>query len=118
MKRAMFKMGRRSIVTSQTAEDAFTVRIEPEWFRKNRRGRVEGRSRSKKSNWTRTRAANGTTVEITQLREGIAKTFAKRKFVDDLIAKVSQNYSYIMTLGLFDTYQWQASKTARTSTSN
>ena len=92
MKRALFKLGRRSRVTSQTDEEAFQVIINPKWF--------------DSETWElpfqpigeRVLAHNGTVIEVTDLREGV-KTEISGTLEEDLYAKISQLFSYIIKKG-------------------
>ncbi len=92
MKRALFKLGRRSRVTSQTGEEAFQVVIEPKWF--------------DSETWElpfqpieeRILDHNGTVIEVTDLREGV-KTEIGSTLTEDLHAKISQLFSYIIKKG-------------------
>lgn len=94
MKRAIFKMGRSSKVTSQTAADSFRVNISPEWVDLDA--------------WTlpfelieRTNKDNGTTIEITDIRESIREEFTSSKSTlnNSLFGKIAHYYSYIIRKG-------------------
>lgn len=92
MKRALFKLGRRSRITSQTDNEAFQVIIAPEWF--------------DSETWElpfqpideRVLDKNGTFIEVTNLREGV-KTEIDGTLEEDLHAKISQLFSYIIKKG-------------------
>jgi hypothetical protein len=94
MKRAIFKMGRSSQITSQTEADSFRVNISPEWVNSD--------------TWTlpfelieRTNKENGTTIEVTDIRESIHEEFTSPKSTlnNSLFGKVAHCYSYIIRKG-------------------
>jgi Histidine kinase-, DNA gyrase B-, and HSP90-like ATPase len=94
MKRAIFKMGRSSQVTSQTEADSFRVNISPEWVDSDA--------------WTlpfelieRTDKKNGTTIKVTDIRESIREEFTSPKSTlnNSLVGKVAHHYSYIIRKG-------------------
>lgn len=100
MKRAMFKMGRKSRVTSRTAEESFEVNISPEWLTDD-------------SNWElplefidplkdrKGKKVVGTTIEVELLYDGIKKLFATTgsSFRQDFSTVVAQHYSFIIKKG-------------------
>ena len=92
MKRALFKLGRYSRVTSQTDKEAFQVIIEPKWFDS------ETWELPFQSIDERILTKNGTFIEVTNLREGV-KTEINGTLAEDLHAKISQLFSYIIRKG-------------------
>lgn len=94
MKRALFKMGETSKVTSQTGEDSFVVDISKDWITND-------------DDWflplneiARPFKENGTLIEILNLRSGIVKRFSKESdFVNKFPSMVAENYSYIIHKG-------------------
>ncbi|MBW4460118.1 MAG: ATP-binding protein [Nodosilinea sp. WJT8-NPBG4] len=96
MKRAIFKMGCSSQVSSQTASDSFKVTISPEWL-------------SSDSEWDlpleetdRWLPENGTVIEVTHLRDEIAIAFSPPQqsvLHNSLVGEISHNYSYIINKG-------------------
>lgn len=95
MKRAIFKMGRECVVTSQPSRNAYEVTISPGWF---------GRDRD----WTlpMTPAAeglkeNGTRIRVSRLLDPIKGKFdqSASTFVDNLGTDISQLYALIIGKG-------------------
>lgn len=94
MKRALFKMGAYSKVTSQTDEATFEVEITPDWLKSD-------------ENWElpivlidKTTEDNGTTIEVSQLYDGISSSFSNRDgFVDTFRDMVAKHYSFIINKG-------------------
>ena len=97
MKRAIFKMGDRCVVRTQTAEDAYKVVILPEWVRNQIDWRLP-REREP----MRAERENGTEITISELHRNIAASFGKNrdKFEADLFEEVKSRYSIIMQKGL------------------
>jgi hypothetical protein len=96
MKRAIFKMGYSSTVTSQTHVNSFRVRISSDWL-------------SDDSNWNlpieeeieRELPTNGTIIEVTDLRKSISEEFSSLNSIleNSLSGKISHHYSYILGKG-------------------
>jgi hypothetical protein len=94
MKRAIFKMGRSSQITSQTDEESFRVTISPEW--------------SNSDAWTlpfeiieRAMDENGTLIEVTDIRDSIREEFTSSQSTlgNTLVGKIAHHYSYIIRKG-------------------
>jgi hypothetical protein len=95
MKRAIFKMGRSSYISSQTETDSFKVSINSDWLDSD-------------NNWelpleltSRLEDRNGTSIHITNLRDGIAQEFSSEQstLLNSLVRKISYYYSYIISKG-------------------
>jgi Histidine kinase-, DNA gyrase B-, and HSP90-like ATPase len=94
MKRAIFKMGHSSQITSQTKEDSFRVTISPEWANSDDwQLPFELVDRSVKD--------NGTTIQVTDIRDSIREEFtsAKSTLNNSLFSKIAHHYSYIIKKG-------------------
>ena len=95
MKRAIFKMGKQCLISSQNGSDQYEVEISPEWL-------------LNESNWNLnvTRAKNsmkedGTIIVVGDLNPGITEQFgqAAQSFTATLQEKISTQYSYIIDKG-------------------
>jgi len=94
MKRALFKLGKRSEVTSVTATDKFKVDILPEWL-------------SDDENWLlpldflerdQTEPL-GTTILVTDLNLSVVSLFENSSFRSDLRDSISKTYALIISKG-------------------
>lgn len=106
MKRAIFKMGRHSVVVSQPETGAYKVEIPPEWLDDEPTDSDE--VANKKNLWqlelVRVSSGleeNGTKITVTQLNEGISHQFNEDKspFLGDLEKEISRHYALIMEKG-------------------
>jgi hypothetical protein len=96
MKRAIFKMGRRSTVTSNTKKEAFRVDIPESWF-----------SKASEDDWKLpiktlqpSPSSIGTSIEVSRLDPAVAKEFANPAgFAQTFRSTVSQQYSLIIEKG-------------------
>lgn len=96
MKRAIFKMGCSSQITSQTQTDAFKVEITPEWLGADHTWELPFRELERFS------SENGTEIEVTGLREAIAREFSSSEHStlhNTLVGKISNHYNYILNKG-------------------
>jgi Histidine kinase-, DNA gyrase B-, and HSP90-like ATPase len=97
MKRAIFKIGQQSQIISQTQADAFRVEIAPQWLTSDDDWELPFKEESQQRS-----IENGTTIEITNLRSGIAKVFELSEHSalhNSLFGKISHHYSYIINKG-------------------
>ncbi len=79
MKRAMFKIGRRSTVTSRHNGHAYKVEVPPEWLDNDKDWSLK--MENAKVDWN----YNGTSIVVTELYPNIAEQFSKdHVFLDDL----------------------------------
>lgn len=94
MKRAIFKLGHRCEVISNDGQDAFSVEISPEWMESD-------------SDWELDivniedvdTLQPGTTVRVSQLREGVSRSFGSAEFETDFRRAAEAYYSYIIEKG-------------------
>ena len=94
MKRALFKLGTHSIVTSKNNDDAYKVEISPEWL-DNDVWTLE--MQDAKVDWE----YDGTSIVVGQLHANIAEQFGKKNtFLDDLQKEISSLFALIMKKGL------------------
>src|ERR1039458_277906 len=94
MKRAIFKMGRSSTVTSKTKSEGFDVEISPTWLKDEKSWDL--RMKPLQGN----RDKPGTRIEIRDLHETIKKQFIDISgFEDQFYGIVSQHYAIIIKKG-------------------
>ena len=95
MKRAIFKIGKRCSISTQTQKDCYKVKITPEWIAKQDDWELSV-SESPRSN-----KKDGTKIVICELNEGIAIRFGKEKenFTRELAEKVKTHYAFILDKG-------------------
>lgn len=95
MKRAVFKIGQHCLITTRHDPDSYEVEIIPDWL-------VD------ESDWSlpvapakKTMKEPGTTIYISQLNEGIAKTFGEgaEAFHSELFRRVAEQYAFIIAKG-------------------
>ena len=95
MKRAIFKIGKQCLISTQSQKDCYEVQITPEWI-------------AEPDNWDlpvselpQSDDADGTTIIISELNEGIAGRFdeAKEDFTRELTDKVRTHYAFILDKG-------------------
>lgn len=95
MKRAIFKMGRNCVVTSQPDTGPYKVEITPDWLDQD-------------GNWTlpltQIKAKlpeDGTRIVVTDLHEAVGRQFDERKsaFISDLTKEISRLYALIIEKG-------------------
>lgn len=95
MKRALFKLGRHSKVVSHTSQESFEVIISQEWLEDDQEWELPISLIERSSG-----IENGTTIEVCDLYEAIAKSFSKdNSFVGEFKKIVARHYSFIMNKG-------------------
>jgi hypothetical protein len=94
MKRAMFKIGKNSVVTSHTSNESFEVVINPEWIEQKDDWRIPIRLIDNDPTQNR-----GTKIEVTLLNSEISAWFSNDDFVNDFYKTVSRNFSFIISKG-------------------
>lgn len=94
MKRAMFKIGRHSTVTSHTREESFEVVIDPDWIENKTDWRIPIKLIDNKNTQPR-----GTRIEIKELNKEISAWFANNDFIQDFYKTISRNFSFIISKG-------------------
>ena len=95
MKRAIFKIGKRCLISTQNKGDCYDVEITPEWM-------------ANPSDWhlpvsesPQRETEDGTTIVIDELNEGIGTLFAlgKENFTRELMQKIRTHYAFILNKG-------------------
>ena len=95
MKRAIFKMGSESIVTSNSEESFFSVNYSSKWLDpENDDDWYLPISKAQKKD-----SKKGVTISVTQLKEDVARKFHSETFIDYLKKEISQHFGYIMLKG-------------------
>ncbi len=95
MKRAIFKMGKHSCISTQNGDHQYEVEIKPEWISSEQDWRIPVKRAKKKMN------EDGTTIEVGNLYPGIADLFSKdaAAFKAELERMVSTHYAFIIDKG-------------------
>jgi hypothetical protein len=95
MKRAIFKMGRASTVTSEHADAAYRVEITPSWLEDDGNWRLPLQTN------VRGFARDGTKIVVTDLYEAIAHQFSsdRSEFLGTLRKEISRLFALIMEKG-------------------
>ena len=93
MKRAIFKIGKQCLISTQNKRDCYDVEITPKWIDEpdNWHLPVSPSSRSGKE--------DGTTIVIDELNDEIATRFGEEDFARELIRKVETHYASIIEKG-------------------
>lgn len=96
MKRALFKMGMHSVISTQTADDAYEVEITPDWVADEDLWTIPARPARKSM------PENGTTIVVGELHDGVKKRFGEdtEAFESDLEKLVATHYAFIIDKGL------------------
>ncbi len=97
MKRAIFKMGREALVRTRHGADTFEVPITSTW--------LEAKSWDPLPILEPTTPAEnlpepGTTIEVRQLYEGVARHFANESFINDVRTAISEHFTMFLQWGL------------------
>ena len=95
MKRAMFKMGRHCLISTQSGRHAYEVEIPPEWIRNDKDWWIPVRSA------TESMKEDGTTILVGKLLPGIAARFSEdaEVFTRDLDDMIGTHYAFIIDKG-------------------
>jgi hypothetical protein len=95
MKRALFKMGKHSIVGSQHQNDAFSVEITEEWLGQDSNWELSLEPEEAK------KAYNGTFIIVNKLYDNISRDFDKNStnFLTDLRSEISNLFAIIIKKG-------------------
>lgn len=101
MKRALFKIGKESYVTSNPNNAAFQVSISPDWLNSDGDWDLPIRDLNKQSTPAAIKTAHGTVIEVRQIYPGISHDFDKQKsaFLKRLETTISTHYSFIIQKG-------------------
>ena len=95
MKRAIFKIGKQCLISTQNKEDCYEVEITPKWIEDQDDWHLPV-SESSQSN-----KEDGTTIVIGELNENIEILFHKDKenFTRELTQKIQTHYAFIINKG-------------------
>ena len=95
MKRAIFKIGKYCLITTQNGPDRYEIEIATPWFTDEKDWNLTPKYTRKPS------TEDGTTIVIGALNDGIKEQFDKDrdKFTGELIDIISTNYAYIINKG-------------------
>ena len=97
MKRAIFKIGKHCLISTQSQRDCYEVKIKPEWITDPDDWDLPIKFKSPESD-----KKDGTTIDISELNEGIAIRFgegSKEAFTRALTEKVKTHYAFILDKG-------------------
>ena len=95
MKRAIFKMGKRSLISTQNGPDNHVVDIQPDWLAREGDWHIP-------TNWAPAHLPeDGTTILIENLYDGISARFSDdaEAFKSELERMISTHYSFIIDKG-------------------
>ena len=96
MKRAIFKIGKRCLISTRNQEDCYEVEITPKWIEDPDKWKLPV------SESLRPDKEDGTTIVIDELNEGIATRFGERgkdEFTREFTEKVQTHYAFIIDKG-------------------
>jgi len=95
MKRAIFKLGRRCLISTQSGDNSYEVDIQPEWTDDEDEWKIPVHQ-SKKS-----MTKDGTTIVVGDLHPGIASRFGQdgKSFKSELERMVATHYVFIIDKG-------------------
>ncbi|MGH7814652.1 MAG: ATP-binding protein [Candidatus Binataceae bacterium] len=95
MKRAVFKMGRRALISTQHRRQSYEVEVTPEWMDNDAGWSLPVRAAKKPA------AQDGTTIVIGELYGGISQRFSAdaHAFKSDLERLISTHYAFIIDKG-------------------
>jgi hypothetical protein len=95
MKRALFKMGRDCLISTQNGEHRYDVEIKPEWIDDEKTWEIPVTAARRSMN------EDGTTIVIGNLYPGIAARFSvdAKEFESELRRTVSTHYAFIIDKG-------------------
>lgn len=95
MKRAIFKLGRDCLISTQNHDDRYEVEITPSWIANEGQWTIPVRSAKKQMR------QDGTTIVVGSLYKGISARFSDdyKEFTKELKRLVSTHYSFIIDKG-------------------
>jgi hypothetical protein len=95
MKRAIFKMGERCLISTRNGSDNYDVEITPAWIGDEDKWDIPVKASAK------TMKEDGTTIYISNLHDGIAKTFGEggKAFHTELARRIAEQYAFIIAKG-------------------
>ena len=94
MKRAIFKLGRNCILSSNHEEYAFDLAIDNEWIQDEDNWEIDIEEREASGE-----EENGVTAIITELNDGVRNLFSSGSFQNELANRIIGSYSHIMSKG-------------------
>lgn len=97
MKRAIFKMGRRSTITSHTGDDHWEVSISPAWL--DNEDNWDLPLRGMRDQNVPSQPVRGTRIVVQDLYNTVARQFGNSAFIEDLIKTISTHYALTMDKG-------------------
>ncbi|MCY3019396.1 MAG: ATP-binding protein [Planctomycetota bacterium] len=98
MKRALFKLGRHSFITTQNGVDKYEVEITPKWL--DRDDGTETWNLQPKASGTGM-TEDGTTILVRELRDDAKRAFGldRQSFETDLTERIAEHYARIIEKG-------------------
>lgn len=96
MKRAIFKMGANAVVRSFNQQDKFKVPISSDWLAKQTWDPLQIVDDTGADALT----TQGTTIEVSDLYESVARQFANDGFIDDLKTALGEHFTTFIQKGL------------------
>ena len=95
MKRAVFKMGKRCLISTRNGDDQYEVDITPDWITDEDLWEIPVRAADISTE------DDGTTIVVGELYPGISKTFGEgaKSFKSDLSRMIATHYAYIIDKG-------------------
>ena len=96
MKRAIFKIGRQCLISTQNEGDRYEVSITPEWIEDQNNWSLPVSEPSDSD-----REDDGTTIVIGELNKNIIEHFDddKENFIRELVRKIETHYAFIIAKG-------------------
>ncbi len=95
MKRAIFKIGRQCLISTQNKEDCYGVEITPDWIEQSDNWDLPVSESPQREN------EDGTTIVVGELNQGISVRFGEDKadFTRELVRKIQTHYAFIIAKG-------------------
>ena len=96
MKRAIFKIGKQCLISTQNKGDRYEVEITPKWIEDQNNWELPVSEPSDSD-----REDDGTTIVIDELNENIAEYFHddRENFIRELVRKIETHYAFIIAKG-------------------
>ncbi len=95
MKRAIFKMGRQSLIRTQNGDDAYEVEINPSWLADQDDWSMPARASKSRMQ------EDGTHIRISELDDGVRSLFGNDRelFDSEFKSKLATHYAFIINKG-------------------
>lgn len=97
MKRAIFKMGRNSLVRTRHGDDTFEVPITSDWLEAKSWDPLPINEPTEASEGL---AEPGTTIFVTELNDGVARHFSNAAFENEVRTAISEHFTMFLQWGL------------------